>query len=179
MLQSAKLDYLLQWAILLFYYNTSEKPVFNQLSKWHKILHILGNTWISIPARSVRQVDQHFKAKEQVALLVISGLNIATTSVTAAFLMDERAPRFWTDNTSQGLSTKEEFLLFVGLPSLLSHILGCLLILFYYKCCHTFRGLPRSRDKECGTCPCCCCCTCICMCDSEEAIIVERGPWEE
>ena len=50
---------LLQWAILLFYYNTSEKPVFNQLSKWHKILHILGNTWISIPARSVHQVDQH------------------------------------------------------------------------------------------------------------------------
>jgi len=166
---------LLHWTLLLIFYNVSNVPVFKQMTRWGKTLHILGNTWVSFPARSTEQPDQHFKAKEHVTLLVLSGLNIATTCTVAALLMDERAPRFWLD-----LPTLQEFLLFVGLPSIISHVFGCLLLALFYNQCHTFSSLAKTREKECCSCSCCWSTSvCLCItCDPEEAIKVERGPWE-
>ena len=166
---------LLHWTLLLIFYNISNVPVFKQMTRWGKTLHILGNTWVSFPARSTEQPDQHFKAKEHVTLLVLSGLNIATTCTVAALLMDERAPRFWLD-----LPTLQEFLLFVGLPSIISHVFGCLLLALFYNQCHTFSSLAKTREKECCSCSCCWSTSvCLCItCDPEEAIKVEKGLWE-
>ena len=161
----------LHWIVLLFFYNTCEVPVFHQLPWFQKMIHILGNTWVSFPAQSLKQVDQHFKAKEHITLLVLSGLNIAATCAAATLLMEDRTPRFWL-----GLPTQQEFVLFIGFPSILSHFLGCLVLLLYYNQCHTFRALGETRQKK-------CCsslfCTCLCItCDPEEALTVERGNWE-
>ena len=49
----------------------------------------------------------------------------------------------------------QEFLILGGAPSLLCHLISCLLLICYYRCSHTWRSLGTERDlKSCCWCPC-------------------------
>merc|ERR1712018_920644 len=53
--------------------------------------------------------------------------------------------------TSLGLPASVEFLVVGGVPSILSHLLGCLFLALYYSSSHPWREMGKEREKsKCG-----------------------------
>ena len=107
------------------------------------------------------------KSREQLCSLVLAGINLAVTAAATA-AMSERKGTGHEPWLPLDLGLSLEFLLIVGLPALLFHIMGCLLLLLYYKTAHTWRELGKERERHC----------CGKLGDHGSQVLVERGPWE-
>ena len=144
---------LLHWVTLAIVYQSTE-PVFRLLSKRERFLHILSNTWVTVPVRVPRHQVQIHKGHEQMKTIVLVTANLLLTATISAALIKPRSPWFPSLSQQLGLTWEaesschqvvggSEFLLFFGLPSLLSHLTGCALLLLYYKIDHPWRELGQ------------------------------------
>ena len=150
---------LVHWTSLAIFYQLTV-PVFRLLSKRDRFLHILSNTWVTVPVRVPRHQVQVHKGHEQTMTIVLVTANLLLTAILSAFLIQPRSPWFPGLSEQLGLSWREEsschqvvggseFLLFFGLPSLLCHLMGCAMLLIYYKTSHPWRELGQARERHC------------------------------
>ena len=164
---------------LLYLYTWLNITSFWALSIKDKMLHLLSNTWVSIPVRSPEGHQVH-KSREQLWSVVFAGANLALTAFFTARHCQDRAARFpgvmghlgltWGESTSRNefefcaeglpepcyqvivkaqVESSTEFLLLFGLPSLLCQVAGAGLLLLYYRTSHPWRALGREREARC------------------------------
>ena len=108
-----------------------------------KVIHVFSNMWLVLPVRVNRHIDEVHKSKEQTMSLLLTGLITVVTAVVTAGLMDTR-DSWLTGNLVPGI----EFLVVSGVPALLCHFLGCIFLVLYYRCAHTWRELNKERDAD-------------------------------
>ena len=173
------LPLLFHYISLLFLYVRLNITSFWALSFKDKMLHLLSNTWVSIPVRSPEGHQVH-KSREQLWSVVFAGANLALTAFFTARHCQDRAARFpgvmghlgltWGESTSRNefefcaeglpkpcyqvivkaqVESSTEFLLLFGLPSLLCQVAGAGLLLLYYRTSHPWRALGREREARC------------------------------
>ena len=160
------------WALLILLYARLNIVSFWRLSLKHKVLHILSNTLVTLPVRKTREGEQVHKAREIFWSLVLVGLNLLVTAlVTSALvsidlhdnqLSERESPDtfFLWSSTGFGYPSASgsgsllikfvipKFFLCFGLPSLLCHLAGSLLLLLQYKLVHPSRHLVREREAN-------------------------------
>ena len=103
------------------------------LSKRKRFLHVLANTWVTVPVRNNNMREQARKGREMRWSLGLAGINILVT---------------WA-MTSSALTPNTEFLLVGVLPSLFCHLAGCAFLLLHYKAFHPWRNLfTWQREQE-------------------------------
>ena len=108
------------------------------------ILHVLSNTWVTMPVRESQAKQQVHKGTEIRWSLVLAGFNILATWLMTACLIKNVNPSVLPEwPVWHGVQTK---FLFPG--ALASHLAGCSLLLFYYKCCHPWRVLNKWQHVE-------------------------------
>ena len=171
---------LLHWISLTAIYQFTV-PVFRLLSRKDKMLHILANTWVTIPVRELKHQVQVHKGQEQMKSLLLVMANLIITAAVTGHQIKEKKP--WFPSTSQkfNLTWKQEstscgevvggseFLVFFALPSFVLHLMGCCLLLTYYKLNHPWRHLGKEREGHC----------CGKLGDQGIPIQCERPFWEE
>ena len=119
------------------------------------MIHLLANTWMVQPVRDSKLKDQIHKSREILGSLLLTGLNLAITHTVTALLIDDTVP-IRQDNLNQevGLSLpltgkRNIFLLLQVLPAALSYLVGCGLLLLFYKTVHSWRHLGKQRERHC------------------------------
>ena len=121
-------------------------PCSDKLTYLRRIfLHLVSNTWVTMPMRSTAKTQQVHRGKEICWSLMLAGINIISTWAVAASLMENKSPWFLpkTDFTSDN-----EFLLLAALPALVSHLIGCAFLALHYGCCHRWRKLYTWQKVE-------------------------------
>ena len=106
-------------------------------------LHILSNTWVTIPRRSIADMEQVHRGKEIRWSLALAGMNILGTWAVGASFMEGWSPRLLPGNT-----TIQEFWLVASLLALASHLVGCSFLALHYGCCHRWRTLYTWQRKN-------------------------------
>ena len=93
--------------------------------------------------------------------IILVSVNLALTAIFTACIIEPRQAWFPSLTEKLGLSWQREssschlvvggteFLLFFGCPSLLCYILGCGVLLLYYKTSHPWRDLGEEREQHC------------------------------
>ena len=115
--------------------------------------------------------------------LVLAGLNLTGAVVATAYFMDGEPVliSLFFGSTLPITSAAAEFLILGAAPSLLCHLLSCLLLTAYYRKAHNWRQIGGERDLEC--CTCCCCCFCFArigrLCSQENPVVGEIPIWEQ
>ena len=167
------LPLVVHWALLIILYARLNIVSFWRLSLKHKVLHILSNTLVTLPVRKTREGEQVHKAREIFWSLVLVGINLlATALVTSAlvsidlhdnpvseeestwtrfFLESSTGDKYPSPSGSGNIRIKfivPKFFLCFGLPSLLCHLAGSLLLLLQYKLAHPSRHLGRAREAN-------------------------------
>ena len=98
------------------------------------MLHILANTWVTIPVRELKHQVQVHKGQEQMKSLLLVMANLIITAAVTGHQIKEKKP--WFPSTSQkfNLTWKQEstscgevvggseFLVFFALPSFVLHL---------------------------------------------------------
>ena len=102
-----------------------------------RLLHVLSNTWVTVPVRDSKNKKQVHKGTEIRWSLILAGFNILATWAMTATLMTNKNPL----NNSVHI----EFF-FVG--ALASHLAGCCLLLLFYKYRHPWRELIVWQKME-------------------------------
>ena len=172
------LPFFFHYISLLHLYARLNITSFWSLSFKDKMLHLLSNTWVSIPVRSSLEDHQVHKSREQLWSLVLAGVNLTMTAALTTKYCQDGAARFpgvmgqlgltWGESTSRNefefcaevlkcyqvivkaqVETSMEFLLLFGLPSLLCQVAGAGLLLLYYKTSHPWRALGKERERRC------------------------------
>ena len=134
-------------------------PTFRQLPLQDKLIHLLSNTWVCVPFRTLENQDQRRKVREQFGSLLIAGLNISVTAAVTVITGIDGG------NATQ---VDDEFVLFFCLPSLVFYLLGFLFLFLHYKTCHSWRHLGKERESHCwGK-----------LGDLKGEVRVEMGVWE-
>ena len=122
--------------------------------------------WTILPARLEDGHDRIHKSRQQMMYLILGGLNLMGTIIATVLLMPGAEPGASPDILLTSLprgplsllpisDAAQEFLVLGGAPSLLCHLISCLLLICYYRCSHTWRSLGTERDlKSCCWCPC-------------------------
>ena len=115
------------------------------------ILHVLSNTWVTIPIQQRNAEDHMNNPKEQVSnakeitgSLVLSGINILVTGAITIFSMENRNCRILRNCHSSSM----KFLLLAIVPGLTSHLAGCGLLAIYYYCCHPWKKVFRQKKAK-------------------------------
>ena len=150
------LPLLLHWISLVWLYARLNINSFWRLSFKHKMIHLLANTWMVQPVRDSKSKDQIHKSREIVGSLLLTGLNLAITHTVTALLIEDTVP-IGQDylNLEVGLSgeifsrKRNIFLLLQVLPAALSYLVGCGLLLLFYKTVHSWRHLGKERERHC------------------------------
>ena len=70
----------------------SEHLHLHLLSLKDKMIHLLSNTWFTLPVRRMGDRDQRHKGREMFFGLVLAGLNILGTSVATTVVFSQGAP---------------------------------------------------------------------------------------
>ena len=119
---------------------------FWDLTKRKRFLHILANTWVTMPVRSPMLKDQVRKGTEICWSMGLAGINILVIWAMTITLMEHRKPRFLP---ASNFNSNTEFLLVGVLPSLLCQVIGCVFLLVHYKKTHPWRNVyTRQRAEE-------------------------------
>ena len=154
------LPLLVHWILLATLYHMMV-PSFRLLCKKSRFIHILANTWVTLPVREPRHQIQVHKAQEQMMSIILVSVNLALTAIFTACIIEPRQAWFPSLTEKLGLSWQREssschlvvggteFLLFFGCPSLLCYTLGCGVLLLYYKTSHPWRDLGEEREQHC------------------------------
>ena len=108
-------------------------------------LHLISNTWVTMPMRSGTERQQVHRGKEILWSLVLAGINIISTWAVAASLMENKSPRFLPETN---FTSSKEFFLLAALPALASHLVGCAFLALHYGCCHRWRKLYTWQETE-------------------------------
>ena len=131
--------------------------------------------WTILPARQEDGQDQIHKSRQQMMYLILGGLNLAT-AITATVLLMPGAHRPVLTSLPPGplsflpiSEAAQEFLILGGAPSLLCHLISCILLISYYRCSHTWRSIGTERDLK-------SCCWCPCPCPSIGRLCYQRNP---
>ena len=163
------------WALLILLYARLNIVSFWRLSLKHKIMHLLSNAMLTIPVRKTREGEQVHKAREIFWSLVLVGINLLLTALVTSALVsidlhdnpviEEESTDIWTrfflDSTGEDQWIEEDYIYTLrikfiipkffwcfGLPSLLCHLAGSLLLLLQYKLVHPSRHLGREREAN-------------------------------
>ena len=118
---------------------------FWDLTKRKRLLHILANTWVTMPLRSNKVKDQVRKGTEIRWSMGMAGINILVTWAMTANLMEHKNPRFLP---APDFNSNTEFPLVGILPSLFSHFIGCAFLLLHYKKTHPWRNVYTRQREE-------------------------------
>ena len=133
------LPLLVRWIANAFSVNSR----FPDLPKKKQFLHVLANSWVTIPLRHKDARKQIQKDSEIRKSLLLAGLNIILSfAMTSAVLSGRR---------SSSLTSDSEFYMVLILPgaaALLSHVLGSFFLYLYYKTSHPWRELFIWQRKE-------------------------------
>ena len=155
---------LVHWAFLLFVMSSRIK------SFPDTVIHLASNMWLVTPARVNEGRNEVHKSREQALYLLALGLNMVATITLTAFMMNGTAILTSLPFPSAAV----EYLVIGGAPAISCHLLSCALLVFYYRCCHNWRGIGGHRDVT------CCCCTPIGrLCSKEKPIPGEIPFWEQ
>ena len=115
-------------------------------TKRKRFLHILANTWVTMPVRSNKVKDQVRKGTEICWSMILAGFNIFLTWAMTSTLMDKKNPRFLP---ASEFNSDIEFLLLGVLPSLLCHAIASVFLFLDYKLLHPWRKVyARQREEE-------------------------------
>ena len=106
-----------------------------------KVIHVLSNMWLVLPVKVNGHLDEIHKSREHTMSSLLTGLITSVSAIVTAGLMEGRSS-WLTGKLSPGI----EFLAVSGLPALLSHFLGCLFLVLYYRCAHTWRDLTKEVE---------------------------------
>ena len=119
---------------------------FWDLTKRTRFLHVLANTWVTMPVRNKNVREQVRKETEIRWSMGLAGINILVTWGLTASLMKDKDPRFLSVSD---FNSNNEFLLVGALPSLLCYLVGCAFHILHYKAFHPWRNLytlQKSRE---------------------------------
>ena len=119
---------------------------FWDLTKRKRFLHVLANTWVTMPVRNKNVREQVRKETEIRWSMGLAGINILVTWGLTASLMKDKDPRFLSVSD---FNSNNEFLLVGALPSLLCYLVGCAFHILHYKAFHPWRNLytlQKSRE---------------------------------
>ena len=156
---------------------------FRKLPLQDKLLHLLSNTWVCVPLKTLEDQDQRHKIREQFGSLMLAGLNITVTAAIAGLVIEEQSSdssnekillakmmsQILIPNSLESSHYLTPVVLGYGLLIAASHLLGCLLLFVHYKTCHPWRHLGKGRESHCwGK-----------LGDLGGQVRVERGVWEE
>ena len=116
------------------------------LTKRKRVLHVLANTWVTMPVRNNNMREQSHKGREMCWSMGLAGINILVTWAMTATLMKNKNPRFLPVSD---FNSDNEFLLVGVLPSLFCYLAGCVFLLLHYKGFHPWRKVnTRAVLKE-------------------------------
>ena len=147
---------------------------FRKLPLQDKLLHLLSNTWVCVPLKTLEDQDQRHKIREQFGSLMLAGLNITVTAAIAGLVIEEQSSdssnekillakmmsQILIPNSLESSHYLTPVVLGYGLLIAASHLLGCLLLFVHYKTCHPWRHLGQAGGPG-------------------GQVRVERGVWEE
>ena len=141
---------ILRWISItaLHYCLAENKTRFWDLTKRKRFLHVLANTWVTMPVRINNEREQVHRDKELRWSMGMAGINILVTwAMTSTLIIPEkRSLRFLS---SSAFTPNTEFRLVGVLPSLLCHLAGCAFLFLHYKAFHPWRNLfTWQRKKE-------------------------------
>ena len=127
-------------------YCTKEGTRFWDLGLRTKILHVLSNTWVTIPLRATEKVSSDAdepvrKGKEITGSLIFASMGILTSGAMTFLLMEKQNSRLLLGNNS-----KVEFLLLAVLPAYSCHLAGCALLFIFYSCCHPWSEVFKHKE---------------------------------
>ena len=137
-------------------YCTKEGTRFWDLGLRTKILHVLSNTWVTIPLRATEKVSSDAdepepvgkpepepvrKGKEITGSLIFASMGILVSGAMTFLLMEKQNSRLLLGNNS-----KVEFLLLAALPAYLCHLAGCALLFIFYSCCHPWSEVFKHKE---------------------------------
>ena len=114
---------------------------FYLLSTKDKLIHLLSTTWFTVPVRRMEERDQRHKGRETFFALLLAGINLVGTSAARTMTIGEGGPLIFV--------LRFFFSLVYILPSLLSFITGCGLLLLFEKTVHPWRDLGKERERHC------------------------------
>ena len=120
---------------------------FWKLTKRKRFLHVLANTWVTMPVRKSSMKEQVHKGREIRWSMVLAGIKILVTWAMTTTLMvpERRSLRFLS---SSALTPNTEFFLVGVLPSLLCYLAGSAFLLLHYKAFHPWRNLYTWQRKR-------------------------------
>ena len=120
---------------------------FWELTRRKRFLHILANTWVTMPVRKNNTKEQVRKGREMCWSMGLVGINILVTwAMTTTLMMPERRSlRFLSSPT---LTSDTEFLLIGVLPSIFCYLAGCAFLFLHYKVFHPRRSLYTWQRKQ-------------------------------
>ena len=131
----------LRW--ISFRWTFSLDAGFQGLLEKNQLIHVLANTWVTVPLRHKHAASQVRKSSEIQRSLVLAGFNIIHTwAMTATALSGKQSP---------ALTSATKFYLVLLLPAitaLICHLLGCLFLHLHYKATHPWRELFAWQRKE-------------------------------
>jgi len=128
---------------------SKNKTKFWDLTKRKRFLHILANTWVTMPVRSSKVKDQVRKGTEIRWSMGMAGFNIFLTWAMTATLINPLENRSLRFLKSTNLTPHSEFLLLGVLPSLLCHAIASVFLFLHYKKTHPWRNVyTRQREEE-------------------------------
>ena len=151
------------WVFLLVLYAWLNIASFWRLSLKKKMIHMLSNTLVILPVKKQKQKQVHKKRELAWSLVLVGINLLTTALVTSAvisvsldeeynaieedsagnwlrfFIDSKTTPSYefssdgWLTKTKSTKYTVPKFFLCFGLPSLLCHLVGSLLLLFHHK----------------------------------------------
>jgi hypothetical protein len=125
----------LHWLAILLLHYWLEGSTFWLLPHRYRILHLLSNSWVTVPVRRIQEQNQVHKAREQLWSLVLALGNIVLTIIATAASMDTK--KNWLP-----------FLVVFGLPAILCHIIGALFVKRFYKAVHPWRAIQSFQSSQ-------------------------------
>ena len=122
---------------------------FWDLTKRKRFLHVLANTWVTMPVRKNNIREQARKGREMRWSLVLAGINIMFTWAMTSTMIEPIERRSLRFLSGSALTPNTEFLLIGVLPSLFCYLAGCAFLFLHYKAFHPWRNLyPWQRKQE-------------------------------
>ena len=112
------------------------------LSTKSKLIHLLSNTWFTLPVRRLGMRDQSHKGREITFGCILATVNLVGTIAATYLVIKEPANQDPTGNRIL------EFLILL-LPSLPLYLVGCGLLLLFEKTVHPWHQLGKEREAHC------------------------------